>query len=177
MTSWRRPAKQLYSGPPATENADVERLVQAGVLEPVAGALPPKSAKNDEVRNYLLTVMSARDADDLIAHRRARKCPLTRRAAEGLVRHFSAAQKQFGWPVATCIDHMTSQGWQGFNSNWIVRDKAQTQAAVNKASRCGGAVGALERLITKKAGQDDRRGSEIESGCLDPERLSSVRKD
>ncbi|KAA6405771.1 hypothetical protein [Candidatus Tokpelaia sp.] len=176
--------EQLYKGPAPAENADIDRLVHDGVLAPIAGkvALPAKAGKNDDVREYLLTMMSAQDADDLISHRKAKKMPLTRRAAEGLVKHFAAARKMFGWSVTTCIDHMTSQGWRGFDENWVAASKAQAQAAAAKAKQAehggkymrGRASDAAARLIQREADNGDR-SAETECHRPYPQRLPSDR--
>lgn len=66
-------------------------------------------------REVLLTVLSERDADDVIEHRRVTiKKPLTRRAAEILVREFV----RFGDP-ARAVEIMHEKAWQGFKAEWV----------------------------------------------------------
>lgn len=75
-----------------------------------ADASPKKS-----VKEILLEVLDPKTASALIAHRKAKRAPLTPLAAEGLVKQF----REYGdpqWAVETIL----TQGWQGFRPGWMV---------------------------------------------------------
>jgi uncharacterized protein YdaU (DUF1376 family) len=75
----------------------------------------PRAA--DEVKKVLLTVLPEDVADAVIAHRKAKKSPLTTPAmAQMLLKKF----QQWHDPVEAATE-MISRGWQGFNPDWMAR--------------------------------------------------------
>jgi 5-methylcytosine-specific restriction endonuclease McrA len=70
-------------------------------------------------RQILLECLSAESADAVLAHRRAKRCPLTVRAAQLLAKGFTAT----GDPNAAA-DMMIERGWQGFKPEWYDNERA-----------------------------------------------------
>ena len=81
----------------------------------VSAAAPKKPKPDDrEVLEILETCLSAETARDLVAHRKAKKSPMTAGAAKALAKSFVA----FGDPEAAAAA-MMANGWQGFNPEWM----------------------------------------------------------
>ena len=70
-------------------------------------------------REFLLECLSAESADAVLAHRRAKRCPLTARAAQLLAKGFMST----GDPNAAA-DMMIERGWQGFKVEWFDNERA-----------------------------------------------------
>jgi hypothetical protein len=70
-------------------------------------------------REFLLECLSAESADAVLAHRRAKRCPLTARAAQLLAKGFMST----GDPNAAA-DMMIERGWQGFKPEWFDNERA-----------------------------------------------------
>ena len=75
---------------------------------------PSVLSKKSECLEILCECLSAETAEDLIAHRKAKKSPLTPGGAKRLVKDFLA----FGDPEA-CAGAMMAQGWTGFKPEWM----------------------------------------------------------
>lgn len=70
-------------------------------------------------RQILLECLSAESADAVLAHRKAKRCPVTVRAAQLLAKGFTAT----GDPNAAA-DMMIERGWQGFKPEWYDNERA-----------------------------------------------------
>ena len=70
-------------------------------------------------RDILLECLSPDSADAVLAHRKAKRCPLTVRAAQLLAKGFTAT----GDPNAAA-DMMIERGWQGFKPEWYDNERA-----------------------------------------------------
>ena len=77
-----------------------------------------KSAKLDVV-SILTECLSVQTANELIAHRKSLKVPLTSGAARRLVRQFS----EYGDPEGAASAMMV-RGWKGFNPDWLKSARA-----------------------------------------------------
>jgi hypothetical protein len=75
---------------------------------------PSVLSKKSEAEKILLECLCDETAMDLMAHRKAKKSPMTAGAAKGLVKAFRA----FGDPEAAARE-MMAQGWTGFNPEWM----------------------------------------------------------
>lgn len=53
-------------------------------------------------------------AEDILKHRKAKKCELTPRGAKALMREY----KLTGDAVSAAEEHL-NRGWQGFNHSWV----------------------------------------------------------
>ena len=65
-------------------------------------------------REALEQVISPDHAEAILAHRKAKRCPLTLRAAQLLAREFSKCDD----PNAAA-DEVLIRGWQGFKAEWM----------------------------------------------------------
>jgi hypothetical protein len=74
-------------------------------------------------QEWLETVVSAGTARDIIEHRRAKKCPLTARAAKAIAMELGQVPQHMR---EAAIDHWLNMGWQGFKADWFMRsDRAR----------------------------------------------------
>jgi len=86
---------------------------------------PKKPKPNDvEVLEILESCLTPQTAADLVAHRKAKKSPITAGAARALTKSFIA----FGDPEAAA-SAMMANGWQGFNPEWM-RNQARAGPAI-----------------------------------------------
>jgi hypothetical protein len=79
-----------------------------------------KKSKNPDVspRDVLLECLQPETADAVLAHRRAKRCPLTPYAARLLVKGFNATADP-----EDAAQTMIARGWQGFKVEWYDKDK------------------------------------------------------
>jgi hypothetical protein len=68
-------------------------------------------------------------ARDFIAHRLAKKSPITKTMLAGLVREAAAAQLTVAQAVQLCIE----RNWQGFKAEWVAGSKAVVPGSVRTA--------------------------------------------
>lgn len=66
---------------------------------------------------------SQEEWEDLKAHRKAKKAPLTPRALSGLLSEF----KKSGMPPGDCITEMATRGWAGFKAEWVNKQPQQAK--------------------------------------------------
>lgn len=64
---------------------------------------------------------SEKDWDDLVAHRKAKKAPLSQKAVDGLSREFAKS----GMSISDCIGEMAIRGWTGFKAEWVSGNAAE----------------------------------------------------
>ena len=109
---------------------------------------PPLSPSPIEI---LREALSESTAKDLLAHRKAKKSPLTAGSAKGLVRAFVA----FGDPEAAALE-MMAQGWTGFKPEYMrsIQPRAAPPRADPQEIR-NPALRALQRLSQKNAQRTD----------------------
>jgi hypothetical protein len=75
---------------------------------------------NDMTREDRISIMEIFSAlgeelaEDVIKHRKAKKCELTSRGARSLMREYEAT----GNAIAAAEEHL-NRGWQGFKAEWI----------------------------------------------------------
>ena len=86
-------------------------------------------------------------ADAVLAHRKAKRCPLTPFAARLLVKGFNSTADP-----EDAAQTMIARGWQGFKSEWYDRDK---QNGSGKRSISDIAPGFIRRLDEQFAHLDD----------------------
>jgi uncharacterized protein YdaU (DUF1376 family) len=86
----------------------------------------PAKPKTDDIGEILHTCLTPQMAADLIAHRKAKRAPITAGAARLLVKSFEA----FGNPELAA-QTMIVRGWTGFEPGWIM--DAATRAAPSAA--------------------------------------------
>jgi hypothetical protein len=138
--------------------------------------IPGKKIKNLEPqrlnstpRSILLECLSAESADAVLAHRRAKRCPLTIRAAQLLAKGFMST----GDPNAAA-DMMIERGWQGFKPEWFDNERAGN--GNGKGHSRGSIVDAgrklTERLIAERL-ERDRTGVRGDDGDPPVRLLSS----
>lgn len=96
---------------------------------------------------WLETVVSAETASDIVAHRKAKRCALTARAAKAIASELSLVPQELR---EQAIDHWLNMGWQGFKAEWAMR-------AISQATARRGIVGAAINMVTND-GQRDNRG-------------------
>lgn len=58
-------------------------------------------------------------AREFLAYRKAKRAPLTRRAAEGVIRNLTAIQRQHGRTVTDWLEYVMQRGWQTAELDWI----------------------------------------------------------
>lgn len=73
-------------------------------------------------------------AQDFLAHKRARKAPLTERAWTDHVRESASA----GWTPMAAAEKVMARNWSGFEAKYV---QGQTQVSTQKASRHSGFAG------------------------------------
>lgn len=109
----------------------------------------PAKADAAAIREALKTCLSDADADDLIAHRKRKRAPLTLRAAKELVTQFVAC----GDPKAA-VGAMIRNDWRGFEADWLAR--AGPRQANPSISR-GGPARALNQIERMLANAQEAR--------------------
>jgi hypothetical protein len=100
-------------------------------------------------------------ADAVLAHRRAKHCALTVRAAQLLAKGFTAT----GDPSAAA-DMMIARGWQGFKPEWFDNERA------DNGRRTGNGKGSLveagrrltERIVAAERERDMRAANSVDPG-------------
>lgn len=65
-------------------------------------------------RQALQVALDDEHTDAIIAHRKAKRCPLTPRAAQLLASEFSKTGD-----ANNAADEMLIRGWQGFKASWL----------------------------------------------------------
>ena len=96
---------------------------------------------------WLETVVSAETASDIVAHRKAKRCALTARAAKAIASELGLVPQELR---EQAIDHWLNMGWQGFKAEWAMR-------AISQATARRGIVGAAINMVTND-GQGNSRG-------------------
>ena len=96
---------------------------------------------------WLETVVSAETASDIVAHRKAKRCALTARAAKAIASELGLVPQELR---EQAIDHWLNMGWQGFKAEWAMR-------AISQATARRGIVGAAINMVTND-GQGNNRG-------------------
>ena len=102
--------------PPRDINSTPSSSPSPSSLRSDVSAVAPKKPKPGDldVLEILETCLSAETARDLVAHRKAKKSPMTAGAAKALAKSFAA----FGDPEGAA-QAMMANGWQGFNPEWM----------------------------------------------------------
>jgi hypothetical protein len=108
-------------------------------------------------REILLECLSPEIADGVLAHRKAKRCPLTVRAAQLLAKGFLATAD----PNAAA-DMMIERGWQGFKPEWFDNERrsngnGQQQSGKRSIVEAGRRLTA--RLIAERQERELRAGS------------------
>lgn len=80
---------------------------------PKGGSVRPPRGGSEDVATLLAEVVSQDTVCELIAHRKAMKCPLTNGSAKGLAKQLVAS----GDAEAAAATMMTS-GWRGYRADW-----------------------------------------------------------
>ena len=96
---------------------------------------------------WLETVVSAETASDIVAHRKAKRCALTARAAKTIAHQLSLIPEELR---EEAIDHWQNMDWRGFKAEWAMR-------AISQATARRGIVGAAINMVTND-GQGNNRG-------------------
>jgi hypothetical protein len=116
---------------------------------------------NQTPREILLECLTPEIADAVLAHRRAKRCPLTVRAAQLLAKGFTAT----GDPNAAA-DMMIERGWQGFKPEWFDNERAgngqgrrQGKGSIVEAGRR-----LTERLIAERRERELQAGNGVGDG-------------
>jgi len=109
-------AQSPQVSPPRDINSTPSSSPSPSSLRSDVSAVAPKKPKpaDLDVLEILETCLSAETARDLVAHRKAKKSPMTAGAAKALAKSFAA----FGDPEAAAAA-MMANGWQGFNPEWM----------------------------------------------------------
>jgi hypothetical protein len=142
------PPPSLRSGPP---------LASLGV--PPKPVTPPPTP-----RQILLECLSPEMADAVLAHRRAKKCPLTVRAAQLLAKGFTAT----GDPAAAA-DMMIERGWQGFKPEWFDNERASNGRRTGNGSGSGkGSLVEAGRRLTERIDAAERERELRAANSIDP---------
>jgi hypothetical protein len=113
--------------------------------------------RNATPREILLECLSPEIADGVLAHRKAKRCPLTVRAAQLLAKGFLATAD----PNAAA-DMMIERGWQGFKPEWFDNERrsngnGQQQSGKRSIVEAGRRLTA--RLIAERQERELRAGS------------------
>ena len=95
---------------------------------------------------WLETVVSAQTASDIVAHRKAKRCALTARAAKAIASELGMVPQELR---EQAIDHWLNMGWQGFKAEWAMR-------AIQSSQRRG-VIGAAINMVNGN-GQANNRG-------------------
>ena len=107
-------------------------------------------------RQILLECLTPESADAVLAHRKAKRCPLTVRAAQLLAKGFLATAD----PNAAA-DMMIERGWQGFKPEWFDNERAAN--GQGRQSKKGSIVEAgrrlTERLVAERREREMRAGN------------------
>lgn len=74
-------------------------------------------------RQALETVIDADHADAVLDHRKAKRSPLTLRAAQLLAKEFAKCPSP-----NDAADEMLIRGWQGFKAEWVLPKQMASQA-------------------------------------------------
>ena len=121
---------------------------------------------NQTPREALLGCLSPEVADGVLAHRKAKRCPLTVRAAQLLAKGFVATAD----PNAAA-DMMIERGWQGFKPEWF--DNERRSNGQSKQSGKGSIVEAGRRLTARLIAE--RKERELRAGSGGGEGDDAVR--
>ena len=96
---------------------------------------------------WLETVVSAKTARDILAHRKAIKMPLTDRGAKIAAKQLALVPPELR---EDAIDMWISRGWRGFEAAWFFNSQVSAQ-------KRSGIVGAAINMVTND-GQGNNRG-------------------
>lgn len=170
----RKGAKQCLSNAQPSTLTSSSSLRSEEVLSSLRSDNKPQRKKRDRKSvlekpsplEILKTALSEKTAQDVIDHRKAKRAPLTPRAAELLV----AAFRDHGEPEAAA-EAMIANGWQGFKPEWMANkiragpDGQRQITAFNRPSM-------REHIL-----EADRRVREATQKCLDLEKLHRERNE
>jgi len=161
---WSKNAMQLHMQMQckSNANADAKHMQPEPEPEPIDNIVTNKRAKRavavEETKSELLTVLTPELADALIAHRKAKKAPLTPMAAKLLVKSFI----EFGNPTIA-VEAMIANGWQGFKPAWMSNARGQP-------SNQGGQDWLADQYWKIKSSEfenEDSEGAGEETGIID----------
>jgi hypothetical protein len=111
-------------------------------------------------RDILLECLSPDSADAVLAHRKAKRCPLTVRAAQLLAKGFTAT----GDPNAAA-DMMIERGWQGFKPEWYDNERAGNgQQRQGKGSIVEAGRRLTERLVAAERERELQAVDRVDDG-------------
>ena len=115
---------------------------------------------NQTPRDILLECLSPDSADAVLAHRKAKRCPLTVRAAQLLAKGFTAT----GDPNAAA-DMMIERGWQGFKPEWYDNERAGNgQQRQGKGSIVEAGRRLTERLVAAERERELQAVDRVDDG-------------
>lgn len=109
------------------------------------------SSAQQKPLSILTECLSAEVAADLIAHRRAKKSPLTAGSAKGLVKQF----REYGDPEAAA-QAMMANGWTGFKAEWM---RSEARAGPNKPEKMSAITKALLNLENAHGNETQASGA------------------
>lgn len=110
-------------------------------------------------RDVLLECLQADTADALLAHRRAKKCPLTAYAAKLLVKGFNSTADP-----EDAAQTMIARGWQGFRLDWYDDDKGKRAGRQGKGSIVEAGRKLTERLLAAERERELQAVERVDDG-------------
>jgi uncharacterized protein YdaU (DUF1376 family) len=150
-----KPSKQPVNHP--TPTPTIEELSNDSSI---AEASPPQRAmreKKPPPPNPIITALgclSPETAQAVIEHRKAKRCPLTVRAAQLLAKGFTATGDPNG-----AADMMIARGWQGFKPEWFNNERSGN----GQGRQTKGAIVDAGKRLTERLGAE-RRERELRAG-------------
>lgn len=107
------------------------------------GASDCKAPKRENPATAFVGILSDETAKAVVAHRKAKKSPLTTRAAELLAKEFAATGKP-----EDAANAMIAHGWQGFKAEWLTREARAGPYPAQPARRGSAALfDAMDRIF------------------------------
>lgn len=100
------------------------------------------TAPEKEAFEVLQPLLGTELANDILAHRRGLKCPLTGRGAKSLVKEYQAT----GNPIAAAEHHL-NMGWRGFSASWIKQSNRSFHDPANPMPRRPGDMADFARDV------------------------------
>lgn len=105
---------------------DISKEIETGkelatVSPETLPALPDQknTGGKSKVASILGEVVGDETANNLIAHRKALRKPLTERAAFLLAKRLASAENACSMPPRAAADYMIEKGWQSFDPDWV----------------------------------------------------------
>lgn len=117
-------ANNRWKNKKKTKNANASKAhvpaqCEGNAIETTDNIEISKDISKPTPRSILLECLSPETADGVLAHRKAKKAPLTLLAAQQLVKGFLAT----GDPEAAAT-MMVARGWQGFEPGWFTSERS-----------------------------------------------------